>query len=478
MPITEVDALADYNLTANHFYSVIKSQLGNLQLNQYIQLQLTALPLDINSKDYPWFSYGVLQNYFDVSLNPTPVSDSLVVAPNNRLSQNFRGMVALGLSLVETKELPPEIVREITLLEAEIGNLSTEASRLELERTALWDAHCRATRTDPGDLSRYAHWSDGQVSSARIKQLSEEQFRKLAMQSALRDQQYADPNHAALHDGYGTILSSASRMRYPRYPDTMYGDEAKKFNVVYFASLSDGESSQFTNHYLITPDQSLQNIESSTIGGFSEKIAKKSAETSRIETDWNHSGSVGYGAFSLKTNVSDHQVVKDDFSHVQNIEVGAKSFMAIKLAPGGWFTPALFDNPVILRNRRVFERYLGSKGSLRYYPTHLIVARGLYIKFMSDQNWVHDYERDFSASGSASARVWGVDFGGGGGYSRHEKSQKIEKRGHELVISDGDENIRILGYVATKNTGFENNAVREFMTQNTMALPASFGPST
>jgi hypothetical protein len=58
--------------------------------------------------------------------------------------------------------------------------------------------------------------------------------------------------------------------------------------------------------------------------------------------------------------------------------------------------------------------------------------------------------------------VFGISFGGSAGYSKHEKRQRIEKRGHELTLDDGEENIRILGYIVTKNAGFLNYQIREY----------------
>jgi hypothetical protein len=71
MPITEINILADYGLTLDHFYSLIKKNIGQLTPNQYLQLQAIALPLDVSS-DYPWFSYGNIALYGDVTISPKP----------------------------------------------------------------------------------------------------------------------------------------------------------------------------------------------------------------------------------------------------------------------------------------------------------------------------------------------------------------------------------------------------------------------
>ena len=68
--IKEIDALADFKLTLDHFYGIVKQQVGNLQADQYIQLQATAVPLDVSEK-YPWFSRSNLNGFFDVRVEPS-----------------------------------------------------------------------------------------------------------------------------------------------------------------------------------------------------------------------------------------------------------------------------------------------------------------------------------------------------------------------------------------------------------------------
>lgn len=74
--IKEVDALADFRLTLDHFYTIVKEQVGNLQADQYIQLQATAVPLDVSQK-YEWFSRSNLSGFFDVRIDPTPVAENV-----------------------------------------------------------------------------------------------------------------------------------------------------------------------------------------------------------------------------------------------------------------------------------------------------------------------------------------------------------------------------------------------------------------
>jgi len=133
-----------------------------------------------------------------------------------------------------------------------------------------------------------------------------------------------------------------------------------------------------------------------------------------------------------------------------------EALMAIPYIADTWFTPSIFDNALIKENAGQFERWLGEKGTLRIFPTHLVVCRGLKVTFVSKQDWKYDYESDFKAGGQASASVFGIGFGGGGSYHKHVERQRVERRGHELTFDDGADNIRIIGYHTVTNPVLES----------------------
>jgi hypothetical protein len=58
--------------------------------------------------------------------------------------------------------------------------------------------------------------------------------------------------------------------------------------------------------------------------------------------------------------------------------------------------------------------------------------------------------------------VWGINFGANASYSQNVKEQKIEKRGQDLVLDDGEDSLRIIGFVVVKNTAFEQEIINTF----------------
>ena len=446
--IKEVDALADFGLTLDHFYSIVKTQVSNLQVNQFIQLQAAAIPLDL-SKDYTWFSFGNLNRSFDIRLDPKPVADNLSLNAGAKLSDEYLVMLSDLLALVEFKELDSATLAKIDAMQTRILNDGSRINILLQKRMADWIAYATNSMINQGDIVQFSHWSSGHHATREINELQKEQARTQALISALRIRKYNDAADQAIVDAYAEATSPSARLRYPRFPDGEYGDEAKKFNAVYMAMLADNESSLFANRQLITSGVGLEELTTGTIGSLSQKIEKMSQASSSISTDWSASGSGGWGPFRVSANVNSHEKIKEDFKSAESITVSTKSLQAIPL-DARWFIPDLFKHKLIARNRQLFDQYFGENGTLLYYPTHLIVVRGMQLKFTSSQDWQYDYEKDFSTSGSGSAKLFGIGWGANANYSRSEKQQKIERRGHDLILDDGD-NIRILGYVGTKN---------------------------
>ncbi|WP_338503693.1 hypothetical protein V6R86_08465 [Sphingomonas kaistensis] len=446
--IKEVDVMADFKLTLDHFYSLVKTNVGNLQTDQKVQIQLTAIPIDV-SPEYTWFSLGNLAKFFDVRIDPVGAADNVTLLANAKFSNEYILFLSDLLSLVEYKELDAKTLKDIDVLGTRIRNYETQIWALRDQRREAWESYARGSMHDLGDVTVFEHWSQKHWTTKEMYTLAEEQARDQALSDALRIRRYTNPEDQAVVDAYAAATSPASRMRYPLYRDSEYGEEAKKFNVIYFARLPDNESSIFANRKLLTTTSTLSQIASGTLGSFSDTLSKTSVANSSITTDWSASGSGGYRFIRVSASVSSHQSIKNDFSSAQSVTVGAKSLQALPIV-NEWLNASMFSHPLVLRNRRKFERYLGDNGTLRFYPTHLIMARGLNFKFTSSQNWSYDYASDFSAKGSAKAKIFGVGWGGGGSYSQSKREQRIETRGHDLIMDDGD-NLRLLGYVVTEN---------------------------
>ncbi len=458
-PVQEIEPLKDFNLTIDHFYGIVKAQIG-VPANQFLQMQAMAVPLDV-SIETPWFSFGVLNSKMDVAIEPVPVSEQLVTYPDARLSKTYQAFLADLLSLIEMRELPKEVLDRIDELETRINNNGSRIDILQQAQTQAWESYAVASGISPGDLAVRRHWEAGQARTAQLEDLRQEQLRDQAIIQSLRLQQYNDPQDQAVLDGWAALTGLGSTMRYPRFEDNLYVEERAKFSPLYFATLPPWDSAQFIHRQLVKPEEALATIASSDLGHFTESVTRENSNSSTIVTDWSIRGKGGWGPFKVRASASSHEQIKEDFASTQTIEVGARSLQAIELDATSWFRPDLFKHPLVAKNRNLFERYFGPKGSLLYYPTHLVMVRGMSLKFVSSQAWTYDYDRSFSTSGSGSARIFGFGFGAGGNYGRAEKRQIAHKEGNELLLDDGEANIRVLGYWLAKTTVFEESVAEE-----------------
>ena len=455
--IQEIDVLKNWNLSIDHFYSIIKSSLGELAPNGKYQIQASAIPLDV-STEYEWFSRGMINRAFNAAIEPQPTSDSLGsgLQLRSKLSDEYRSFLSKALTLVETNELDEDVLERIDELEVEIENLGEKEERIQERLGEKWARYAELKKIDPGDLAEETHWVQGQPESFRLKEVRERRLLKLALQVGLRDQEYEDADHKEVLEAYKKLISPAATMRYPRFEDTAYPEEREKFGVVYFASKPAHDSNLFINEHMMTPALSIQTIASADFGQLSSGITSVSEASESITTDWSASLSVGYGPFKFKSQVSSHEQIEEEFAASNEMTISVDALMAIPYIADTWFTPSIFKNTLIRQNFNLFERWLGENGTLKIFPTHLVVCRGLSVTFKSEQEWQYDYEKDFKAGGSASASVFGIGFGGGGSYHKHVERQKVEARGHDLTFSDGPDNIRIIGYHTVINDALDD----------------------
>jgi hypothetical protein len=170
----------------------------------------------------------------------------------------------------------------------------------------------------------------------------------------------------------------------------------------------------------------------------------------------------------LNIEAQNSQAISDDFKTVTSVTVGADSVMAIPMIED-WYIPDILNNSRIVENQELFSRFIGPKGSILYKPAMMIVARGFKVSFKKSDEWKFEYENHFKSSttGSGSFKVLGINFGKAshsGGYNKDIKEQKIERRGHELDLYDGD-NIRLLGYIVTKIKSDELNEAPDFLAR-------------
>ncbi|MNJ35591.1 hypothetical protein D3C77_303410 [compost metagenome] len=457
--LKEIQPLDHYKATFDLFYEFVKGQVkGDIKANQYLQLQTIAEPLDF-AKHYRWFSYFTYLNKVDQTLKPEPLSDQFTVT-NRTLAREYERFVETALQLVEAIELPPEVVSKINAEVVRVDNIKKEVRRLVREDADAWKEYAELRGIPYGDLSQYLQWSNRYGNANDIDAQGRALADTYGTLERLRRQQYSDVDQRDIKEAWDKMISIGSRIRYPRRPDDEYAD-GSKFSLPYLASLPTGDTAQYADRPVIFPDLSFDTIVGGSNGQFSIEFNEFSTAKESMSVDWSSSVSGSYGWFSASVNASSSTKIEEEFSHTKDVTLGCKACMIVPVQPPSWFDPNLFGNKLILKNKRTFERYLGPKGTLLYYPTALVVMRGFNVLFKSTNTWKYDYVRDFSVGGSGSARFFGI--GLGGGYKRHEHQEKhhVEKNGNELRFSDGDLSLRVLGYIAQKNTSFETDVLAD-----------------
>ena len=465
--LQEIQPLSHYKATFDLFYELVKGQVkSDMKAEQYIQLQTIAEPLDF-SKNYCWFSYFTYLNKVDQIIKPEPLSDQFSVT-DRTLAREYERFVETALQLVEAIELPPEVVSEINAKVVRLDNIKKEVRRLVREEADAWKEYAELRGIPSGDLSQYLQWSNRYGNANDIDAQGKALADTYGTLERLRRRQYSDVDQREIKEAWDKLISVGARIRYPRRPDDEYPD-GSKFSLPYLASLATGDTALFADRPVIFPDMSFDTIAGGPLGHFSAGINESSTAKESMSVDWSGSASGSYGWFSASVNASSSTMIEEEFSHTIDVMLGCKACMIVPVQPPSWFNSNLFENQLILKNKRTFERFLGAKGTLLYYPKALVVMRGFNVIFKSTNIWKYDYVRDFSVGGSGSVRLFGI--GLGGGYKRHEHQEKhtVEQNGDELRFSDGDSSLRVLGYIVQKNTAFEKDILTEL--SNIKLLP-------
>ena len=451
--LTEINPLKDYQASFDLFYQFVKGQvIGKLKADQYLQLQTIAEPFDASVK-YPFFT---LYNYLckeDQLLKPVPLSDQFVITAQTFYNEYYR-FVETALSMIEATALPPDVVDKINAKKVQLDNLKADISRLIDLDSAAWTKYANLHGIPAGDNNQYTIWSNRYGYGNDIEADAVKQQSLYGDLEQLRRKEYADANQREIKDAWDLLCSVGMRIRYPRADDRSYPD-GSKFSLPYLASLPTGDGAVFADRPVIFPQLTIDTITGDTAGGgFDVAFNKDTKAVESSSIDWGGSASGSYSWFSASVNASESVSINQEWSHTENVGLSCKTCFIAAQQPPPWLNTSLFVNKLILANKNSFMRYLGPGGTLLYYPTGLILMRGFKITFSQTNGWKYDYVRDFQVGGSASARFFGI--GMGGSYHRHEHQEdhQVQHNGDDLTFSDGDSTLRVLGYVAQKNTAF------------------------
>jgi hypothetical protein len=443
----ELDPLGNWKASFNTFYEFVKGSAGRPGADQYIQLTAAALPLHQNPEN-KWYSRYNFLIKSDHLLDTDPVTRDFTVN-ERQFSDEFGRFLDRLEDFVDIQELPPDIVQKIAAANIRIQNIDEEVERLLDLHDARWIRYCRNTGTNPADRTMYAQWSMTYGNYDKIDKLLKEKFSLLGQISKYRSKVYSDPDHKEAHELYTQFNSITSRLRFPRFPDKEYPDGAN-FSPPYLANIPPGSTALFDDRHLVLQDLDVADMLTLSTGAFNQTLTSTSSATESMERDWGAGGNVSYGWIKVSANVSEHTAIREDFSKTTSMTVGVKSLLRVKVQTSPWFKAGVFNNGLVKKNLKQFQRFFGPKGTLLYYPIEMIVARGFYVKFTASQNWQYDYERQFSAGGSCGLSLWGIGFGANANYSERQEQHRVEKRGQELTFDDGEKNLRIVGFYVQK----------------------------
>lgn len=462
-PVKDVEFGAALKISLDNYYDLLKTQVGGLKADEFLQLKLAADVVDLSAdkkaseQGYVWFSYFNLLNRSDRAIHPTPVAGEIQISLEALADVYARFLRKLRTFVVKKVLTPAEQV-ELAKIDTDIDGLKDAALELQLRDRKRWAEYAAAMGYQVGDLGAYVQWSGLYGNLRKIEEKNEAIGAKLSDRKKITDRQYPNPSDKEIVDAESDFDSPAMRLRYPLYPDYNYpaGDQ---FSPPYLAMLPLGSTALFEDRRAAQWDKTLTTVRTSTGGGFSAGFDKLTQKSSSITTDWSGSASASYGFISVSANASEHTQIQEDFRTGKAIKLGAESVLRVNIGFPAWFRPTLFSHPHVLGNPFDFQEFFGPKGSLLYYPSALIVVRGFSVEFEATQAWTYDYERKFSASGGGGFRAFGVNFGGKASYGSHVTQHEVDKTGTKLTLSDGKDTLRFVGYAVTKNQVFEQSVV-------------------
>jgi hypothetical protein len=457
--LSDYDPLQNFKLTLNQFYGIIKEQIGTVSDKELIQLGTIALPVDIGA-NYPWFSYFNLVKLGDYTVQQNPHAD-YTFSQDTSLFKEYFYFVSKLASLIELRKLTAQENAEIRSLETRIANNGILLDTYQEKRFDSWKLFCKYNNVSSGDQTAFATFITSHYTTAQINDLYGQINQDIAAIRLIRLREYDSAEDKEVIDTWSILAGSSAQIKLPFQEDRLYGEDAKNFNLSYFAKLGVQPDSLFILKPVIGPGVSTETVVKSTQGSLDVEISKNSTASVDIVSEWNgkvsKSGSSGFiiqKPYSFSFSASGQTEVKTDFEKIIKIGFGVDYVQAVDFTRP-WYNPKLYRHPKVLANFEAFSRFLGPQGSLLFTPSRVILARGFRISFQKSENFTYDYKSALKgdAQSSGGIKVFGVSFGGGnasGSGSRTETRQNVEQEGAKLTLKDGD-NVRLLGFYVSYN---------------------------
>lgn len=475
-PVQEVKFGTALKISLDHYYDLLKAQIGKLNSEEFLQLKLVADSVDLSDKEfkdkgYKWFSYYNLLRRSDRAVDPTPVEGTINTSGAD-LTQVYGSFLRRIRKYVVKKNLTPQEQQQVADYDTLLDSLKVQIDDLAIRDRTRWKQVAAAMGYSETDMAAYIQWSSksGNLRKIedKIREIKEAEFDK----KSILDRKYPDPADREIIDTEFAFEDPSMRLRYPIHPDYEY-TTGSSFSLEYLALLPLGSTALFDDRRVYAWDKTLTNIITNAAGSFGATLDNSTSESKSIETDWKAGGSARYGLFSVRASASEYKKISEDFAKGTTVTLSAKATFKVKINYPGWFNPNLFKNKRVLENIRDFEDFFGPSGTLLYYPTELVVVRGFATEFVSSQSWTYDYRRTFSASGGGGFGIGGISFGASASYSSNQKEHIVDQSGTKLTIADDQSTLRFVGFVVKKNDIYPQAVVNSVQSALTSALYAT-----
>lgn len=470
-PVVDVSFGDALSLSLNNYYDLLKTQVGGLGAEEYLQLKLVADVLDVSDKGaaeggYKWFSNYNLLKRSDKSIDNNPVTgdiqtnvETLVEVYGNFLRKLRRFAVR--------KILSPEEQIKIDEYDLLIQSLQKKQRRLHRDDVTNWRNEAEVLGYEVGDTTAYVQWSSRYGNIRKIEELEVKKRGYAFDKKTILLREYPDPADEEIVNAEVEFDNPFMRLRYPISPDTDYPN-GDSFSLPYLAALPHGSTALFDDRHAMGWSPALTTMLTSNAGSFTANFDKTTSSSSSISTDWGASGSARYGFIKVKASVSEQKTIKEDFSKAKSMKLSANSAFKINILFPSWFKESIFRNARLKENIDEFSEFFGENGSLLYFPVGLIAVRGFKAEFLTDQNWTYDYKSKFSASGGGGFKAFGINFGASSKYKRNVKEHKVDQSTTKLTLQDDENTLRFVGYVVKKNVF--SDAENKILTANDLDL--------
>ena len=449
-PVVPIELGQALKISLDNYYDLLKTTVGGLQAEEYLQLKLVADPLDISDEKYRYWSQYNLLNRADLAIEPSPVSGTLLTSLD-QLSRVYGSFLRRLRGYATKRELTKEENLVVANIDGDIIRLRGKRSEYVGADIINWRLHCDATGTDKGDRSAFLQWSVMSGNGRFVEEIDRELRQLFFDRKTILDRKYSDPEDQDIVQADFDFESPQMRLRYPMYPDYEYSDR-DRFSLEYLAGLPTGSSALFDDRRALTYNMTIPTMATTSAGAFSASWDRTTSASRSIQTDWSYSGGGGWGPFRARASASEQRKMQEEFQNVTSLSLSAKAAFKVAIVYPGWFRSMLFRLAKLKANIRDFADFFGPEGSLLYYPTHLILVRGFSVTFNNAQSWTFDYERKFNASAGGGFSAFGFRFGSKGSYGSHIKEHKVDKSNTNLTFSDGDGTLRFVGYTVRKNS--------------------------